>query len=189
LPQSFKFGTVKPEFKFTVSSGLFMLILHVYSEKRLSEQVETWRALRRIRGLFDVLDCRVQFEGDYDQAVLGAWGKEDLIVLEQDIVPSAEMFAELAACKEPWCCFKYQIRYLPGQDPAYWVTHGLGLTKFSVEAQKTARSDLWFHAGDWKWNNLDCRITGLLVKAGLAPHVHGVVRHNRVVDFYESAVS
>jgi len=160
-----------------------MIILHTFSRMRLREQQETWKALSKIRAQNRVIDIHVDGESGYDDALRRVWGKEDLIIVEQDIIPSVSMIRALESCVCDWCAYRYLIHYLNTHDPAYWVTHGLGLTKFSLALQRKFPLELWYHLGEWQWQNLDCRITGLMVQSGLAPHVHGVVKHNRVVDW------
>jgi hypothetical protein len=160
-----------------------MIVLHTFSRMRLREQRETWKALCKIRQQYPVVDVDVSGETDYDDAVRKVWRKDDLIIVEQDIVPSCSQIHVLESCVCDWCVFRYQVRYMDDHDPAYWVTHGLGFTRFSFGLQKRFPADLWFHIKNWSWRNLDSRITELMVQSGLAPHVHGDVKHNRIADW------
>jgi hypothetical protein len=160
-----------------------MITLHTFSRMRLREQRETWKALCKIRRQYSVVDVSVSGVTDYDSAVREFWGRDDLIIIEQDIVPSCSQIRALENCVCDWCAYRYRIRYMDNHDPAYWVTHGLGFTKFNLELQKNYPAELWFHRGNWSWRNLDSRITGLMVQSGLAPHIHGDVKHNRIADW------
>ncbi len=158
-----------------------VLVLHSFSRFRLNEQLETWQALELIRQNFNVIDVFLVDDGDYDKALKNVWEKDSLIVVEQDVVPTVEMVEELFGCADPWCIFEYEIRYMDDKNPPFYPQTGLGLTKFSLNAQHIAGSEKWFGRGPWF--NLDGRVTGALVQAGYRPHVHGKVRHNRIVDW------
>ena len=160
-----------------------MLVLHCFSDKRLSEQEETWLALEEIRRHYLTMDVYVEGAGGYDDALRSIWSRDDLLVIEQDIVPSFGQVQALERCTEAWCACKYEIRYSDDHTPSYEVTHGLGFTRFSLELQRRFPASFWYHTGNWRWQNLDCRITGLMVQSGLAPHVHGDVKHNRIADW------
>lgn len=158
-----------------------MIVLHSYSPFRLSEQVETKEALEVVRQVFPVVDKECSKKMDYDEFLRLFWGKDTIITVEQDIVPSVEMIYSLAECKELWCTYEYFVRYMDDKNPAYAVFYGLGLTKFSKEAQQIASVEKWFGKGEYY--NLDCRISDLLVQNKMSPHIHGQVKHNRLVDW------
>jgi hypothetical protein len=88
---------------------------------------------------------------------------------------------ELADCPGIWCLFKYQVRYLEDKNPPYWILTGFGLTKLDLRIQQVAAPSYWHKKGDW--SNLDSRITGEFIKAGFHQHIHGEVKHNRIVDW------
>jgi hypothetical protein len=157
-----------------------VVVLHSFSRFRFNEQLETWQALEEIRNSFPVVDAFLVDEQDYDKALEGVWGKGDLIVVEQDIVPTVEMIAGLFGCDKPWCIYEYEIRYMDDKNPPFYPQTGLGLTKFSCEAQQISAPERW---GKGPWFNLDGRVTGALIQAGYRPHVHGKVKHNRIVDW------
>jgi hypothetical protein len=158
-----------------------MIILHSFSRFRMNQQLETWQALESVRESFRVVDAFLVDEQDYDKALKDVWGQGDLIVVEQDVVPALEMVESLFGCDKPWCIFDYEIRYMDDKNPPFYPQTGLGLTKFSCDAQRVSASEKWFGSGSWF--NLDGRITGALVQAGYRPHVHGKVKHNRIVDW------
>lgn len=158
-----------------------MLVLHPFSRFRINEQLETWRALEEIREHFRVVDVFLKEAMDYDDVLLRFYGVDDLIVVEQDIVPSVEQIRSLTLCPESWCCCEYTVRYMGDKNPAYNVQTGFGLTKFSLKAQELSPSSVWHGKGEYF--NLDCRVTAPLIQAGLSPHVHGEVKHTRIVDW------
>ncbi len=158
-----------------------VIVLHSFSRFRINDQLETWQALESVREGFAVVDAFLVGEQDYDKALKDVWGKGDLVVVEQDIVPTLEMIASLFGCGEDWCIYEYEIRYMDGKSPPFTVQTGLGLTKLSLKAQRVSALEKWFGRGPWF--NLDGRVTGALVQAGYRPHVHGKVKHNRIVDW------
>jgi hypothetical protein len=96
-------------------------------------------------------------------------------------VPSLEQITELVACPAPWCAFEYCVRYMDDKNPPYWLRGGFGFTKLDLTAQKLAPLSMWYHKGEYF--NVDSRITGSLITYGLSPHVHGKVKHSRIVDW------
>jgi hypothetical protein len=160
-----------------------MIVLHPFSRFRQSEQIETWKALEEIREHFRVIDVFVKDKEDYDDALLHLWGVDDLIIVEQDNVPSLELIRELTQCPNPWCSCWYWTRYMDDKLAAFKGENGFGFTKLSLEAQRLAPAASWYKRDDWAYYNLDSRVTSVLVQKGLAVHVHGEVKHNRAVDW------
>lgn len=158
-----------------------MIILHSFSRFRINEQLETWQALEPIRKSFTVADAFLIEAQDYDDALAKFWGKDAVILVEQDIVPSLKQITELVACPAPWCVFEYCVRYMDDKNLSYKVQTGLGLTKFSLTVQTLSPSSIWHGKGDYF--NLDCRVVNPLIQASLCPHIHGEVKHNRIVDW------
>ncbi len=151
----------------------------------MSEQQETWAALEVIRKEFTVIDVFVNLKGEYDDALKALWtGMEDLLIVEQDIVPSLELVREVAMCKSELCACKYTVSYKDDVLKPYFLAYGFGFTKYSAKVQRDFPVESWFHMGDWDWFNLDSRVNGVLVAKGLAHHGHGEVKHNRVVDYF-----
>jgi hypothetical protein len=157
------------------------VILHPYSQVREEEQAETWRALELLRTKFMVIDRPLSGPSGYDDVLLEYWGKINLVIVEQDVVPRIEQVSELIQCPGIWCCCKYQIRYLDDKNPPYWILTGFGLTKLDLRIQQVAAPSSWHRKGDWR--TLDSRVTGEFIKAGFAQHLHGSVKHNRIVDW------
>lgn len=91
-------------------------ILHVYSNARKKDQRETLRAFKMIDSVYQVEHIHAVKKGDYARAIKRFWGKgHDLIIVEQDIVPTPKQIHELLSCKARLCCFPYLIKAdIPG---------------------------------------------------------------------------
>ena len=117
----------------------------------------------------------------YWREIRARWqGTDDLIIIEQDIEIGPDTVRSLEGCPEDWCCFAYPIFQTKVR-----LKNGLGCTKFSAKAQQavTARKIAEGFAlcatckGQGCWWHLDGRISSLLKREGLQPHVHGNVTH------------
>jgi hypothetical protein len=117
----------------------------------------------------------------YWREIRSRWqGKDDLVIIEQDIEIVPGGVEEMLACDRDWCCYAYTIFRTRTR-----LRYGLGFTKFSAAAQRkvTARriAEGWALCtqcqGRGCWNHLDGRISEQLRKAGMKPHVHGDVKH------------
>lgn len=88
-----------------------MKILHVYSDARKSDQKETWTAFKSIEQTFPVEHVHALKNSDYPNAIKENWGKgEDLIIVEQDIVPTPKHIKDLMSCKCRLCSFPYLVK-------------------------------------------------------------------------------
>ena len=103
-----------------------MIVLHSFSRFRISEQLETWQALERVRQDFLVVDAFLVNDCDYDEALKNVWAKGILIVVEQDIVAAYEMIKSLFSCDEDWCAYEYAVEYRDNKNPTYVAQNGLG---------------------------------------------------------------
>jgi hypothetical protein len=125
---------------------------------------------------------------DYDKFLKDYWGTDDIIVIEQDIVPTVNNIVSLAECKEDWCVCRY-IKDLPTIKlfaPNYEHKHYLGCTKFSKSLQERFPPSVWKVMKEKSsWKNLDVRIRDTLLAAGLDSHVHGEVKHNHIFTLAE----
>jgi len=186
-----------------------MLILHPYSLTRWEEQQETWDALRKIESAnlgIIVKDVRCDGPQDYDKALKRVWGNHNLVICEQDIVPTLEMIQRLASCNEYVCAQAYR---LPLAEYAYPIAHrdydesgtpcyigsskgwadiiGLGLAHFDLMFQ-ILNPDILDNLPPGDWQNLDIRLSKLISEKvtvnkwsrGLGPfHIHyPEVKHN-----------
>jgi hypothetical protein len=84
------------------------------------------------------------------------------IIVEHDIVVTAQVLDDLASCGGKWCAFTYHEEI--GEPVS-----GLGCTKF------VPTIPLYLEAGwgDPIWQNVDTTVAGLLQAAGWRVHEHG----------------
>lgn len=111
-------------------------------------------------------------------------GRDDLIIIEQDIQIYQHTIPEFLYCPEPWCVFPYQVR-----DRETLLDFGLGCTRFRAEAiQAVGIEDILSRHGECDlcngtpgcWRHLDCLIAWAMQAAGIMQCVHwpGVMHHN-----------
>jgi len=96
-----------------------MIIYHPYSvtPETLSRYVETWTALSSISSQVIHKPCLA--ENDYEQGLLELWGKDDICIVEHDIVPTPEMIADLKRCSHPLCAQAYRLSVYNMVDDAF----------------------------------------------------------------------
>ena len=136
---------------------------------------ETSNMLMRIDDEWDNVDVQTIHMNLYDsywQTLGDYWtGVEDIIVVEQDIVPTLDQLNSLLNCTEIWCAYAYE--YMD-------TTHaGLGLCKFSATLQRlypdtireTSKESTDAHPMN-HWCNLDDRIRRVLTRYGVSQHIH-----------------
>lgn len=154
-----------------------MKVIHPYSDARLEEQKETLKVISTLNNVSDikVIDFKCINHNDYEEFLKSVGEQDTLIILEQDIVPTIDMLIELQNCPYDWCAYEYSS----DNSGSYSITHGFGLTKFSLNAQKRASPKLW-KSGTYR--DLDARVTGWLSVLGWHPHIHGKVKHNHKED-------
>lgn len=150
-----------------------LLIVHPFSFDRPKDKKETWDFVTQLRAAgYAVIDREVHRQTYPDQ--LGEyWGEDDLIILEDDKVPTMEDFLELAACPHPACIFPYPSTSWVETTVDDWNKHrpyGLGFVKFSLEVQIEVPLSAW-HRG---FRNTQCdRIIEVPVIAKFGPmHIH-----------------
>jgi hypothetical protein len=111
------------------------------------------------------------------------WGLDNLLIIEQDIVPTIEQIHSMYLCDHDWCCFGYQIKYKDVANAPLNIIYGLGCTKFSLRQQQQYPVEMWYKkTSNWAWYNLDSRIVNPMVSFGCVPFVHGEVKHNRIAE-------
>jgi len=57
------------------------------------------------------------------------WGRDDLLIVEQDIILHADVIPQLEACPEPWCLFPFPHHSRGGG----LMTTGIGCNRFRRE--------------------------------------------------------
>ena len=86
------------------------LILHPFSDTRPAEQIETLAIIKKLSKRYPIKSQLCNPTDDYWKFLLKNWNKDDLIIIEQDIVPTVDMIEELEECIEELCCFPYRLR-------------------------------------------------------------------------------
>lgn len=115
----------------------------------------------------------VEVKGDdgYPRLLKELWGKrEDVLIMEQDILPHASALLDLSICDQPWCAYSYPP--FLGQDlsmPNVIVT--MGCCKISALMQ-AATWECWATWDFPDWRACDQRLTSYARRAGLKPHQH-----------------
>lgn len=95
-----------------------MLIVHPFTvEDKYDTQAATWHFFREHsaeieRKGWSVLHLLCDDDQDremsrYEEGLKAVWGKDDLLIIEQDIVPSMPGISRMAACKQPLCTNDY----------------------------------------------------------------------------------
>lgn len=140
---------------------------------------ETVAALGAWTGTYVTFPLDPDDDGDYART-FAAWTRTrmDLLVIEQDMVPTPGQIDEVLRCPEPWC----QIRYdYPRTEPIA----SLGFCKiagtvFSEHENfgDLASRDKRTKGGLVHWRSLAESVTAQLVRYGYSPHIHsGRVTH------------
>lgn len=99
-----------------------MILIHVYSPDSLFEdrQRQTVEALQHLEPKLIKRGWKIYHieagndkgtESTYERILKKYWGQDDLIVLEQDIVPTFPMLVSLEKCQEPLCAQAYRLRH------------------------------------------------------------------------------
>lgn len=101
---------------------------------------------------------------------------DDLLIVEQDMLPAPGVVEEMQACSHMWCVSPYQCSSQTLDVPL--LTEGLGCTKFAALMKRThphmplvvsCMADHGLPAKDWR--RLDVRIAQVLRGFNFTPHV------------------
>lgn len=119
-----------------------MILLHSYVDADDPRERRTWAWLHRHADLLthasiEVRHVRCKDDGDrevgaYEKAVLDLWGKDDLLFLERDIVPTLPMLMKMLDCPEDVCAQRYNTG-MPDYISAY--VDGIGLTNVVLNSR------------------------------------------------------
>lgn len=128
-----------------------MKILHPYTRLRPLDEQPTWDFLDTLRRNYHIIDWPMGVENRYPrdayvEFIKMFWGTDDLIILEDDKLPTLEDFAELVFCKERFCAFPYPMLNQTETDMDYWREYTpftLGFVKFSKELQLEYPASRW----------------------------------------------
>lgn len=173
-----------------------------YTPAKLHPETAQWAASNNAR-MYDVSSDSTR----YYRALCEWWAEDgDLLIVEHDMLPADGVVEEMLNCSEPWCSSPYQLRIIaaPGlyltmdgitsetfsqkmldhhrSGGDLYCTDALGCTKFSAEL-KARLPELVVESGtvsDWEpyaWRFNDVRISGLLRRDGVTPHLHASSAH------------
>jgi len=115
----------------------------------------------------------------YPQFVKDNWNKEDLIMLEHDIVPTQEQIDALLNCNYDLCNYSYYIPISANNGYGLLDT-GLGLAKFSLNFQRNNNVNEVFNTNTFI--NIDAKVNEYLNAHNYKWHNHGIVKHNHKVE-------
>lgn len=182
------------------------LILHTYTDLRLDDQKETRVQIGFIGDYYGtkVISEKMIAPDDYWSFLLRHWGKEDIIIIEQDVVPSVGKIARIRDCHYKVCTYPhilaagqwsvfdiepqtgrfdtFNLAYFWTMYPRFADGSSLGFIKISLDTQK--RIPLWeYPVAKYEWWYLDSFISWHLKRLHQRVHVHASeVKHNRTVE-------
>jgi hypothetical protein len=89
-----------------------MLILHTTTDARPQDQLETIAAVAEIARCYPVRSYAIPPKDDsaYWRFLLRNWGKDQIVIIEQDIVPTVDRVYELIDCQDDACTVPYDMR-------------------------------------------------------------------------------
>lgn len=173
------------------------IIFHPYSLTRPQEQLETWKVLDCLNRMYPVYHHLCAKPDDYDKGLASRWNKGyDLIIIEQDIVPTLDMIRNLVHFQALIAAQAYYLYTIENEpviahrcytdnmatrwiEPEETQAHliGLGLAYFSKKSQSLV--DLTTLSPNRRWDNLDVRLSQAFYAQGLTFNIHyPVVTHN-----------
>lgn len=183
-------------------------ILHTFTDVRRQDQLETFAELVYIADVYgDKLVQGYMIEpDDYWAFLLRNWGKEDIVIVEQDVVATLANVDELVLCQSKVCTYPYRLadgkwsvfdippetqrqRFnepfsVVYQDPPRRHAGGtsLGFTKLCVCVQvKIPLHEYPYKVYEWWY--LDSFISWHLNRLRQHVHIHSpAVKHNRTPD-------
>lgn len=104
------------------------------------------------------------------------WGKDDLILVEQDKEIYPETLPGLMSCGADWCACTY---WLFPEPHTTLCVGGFGATRFSLEVQQFIAVEEF--AGDG-WLGIDRRFLEALKRHGIGCCLHSQVLHHHVYE-------
>ncbi len=163
-----------------------MIILHPWSSGRTGDKLETWRTVAKARDAgYDIVSRNINRPMDYADLLKEFWGKDDLIVWEDDKVPTMADLKELVECRHAYCCFPHPVSFYFYTPMSLWgrnFPYTLGFVKFSKLVQENVPVSDWLPpdpahpSPGW---GLDRRIEEPMIKRFGPMHLHPrMIRHN-----------
>ena len=158
-----------------------MIILHPWSSGRHNDKLETWDFVARARKAgYEIIDRNINRPMDYPDLLREFWGKDDLVILEDDKVPRLADLKELAECNFSYCAFPYRPSFHFRASMKLWTEHfpySLGFVRFSKEAQVKVPVETWYKEGE-HWG-VDKMIEEPLISHYGPFHIHRrLIKHN-----------
>lgn len=131
-----------------------------------------------------MVDFLTEAKDDYPNLMKSWWGRDDLIVVEQDKVPTMADFDEIVSCPKSHCIFPHHISFYPWTTRRMWTKafpYGLGFVKFNLQIQRDIPVSEWipidFSAG--AVGSLDRSIEEPMTRRFGPMHLHGrFIKHN-----------
>jgi hypothetical protein len=161
-------------------------VLACYVSKSLKR--ETYRALVDYVPIGSLEMVEVSHDvSAYWHEIRKRWnGEDDLLIVEQDNVITAETIPSFNMCDKPWCTYWY-----PGPPGMVdnKLTKSLGCTRFSAELQKAVPYPAITDKEYFIWHMIDARVADALELRGYAPHVHGEVKHLHTYDMTDEEIA
>lgn len=121
---------------------------------------------------FELVDTSAS-DTAYWEAIRDRWGKDNLLIIEQDMQFLPECLFSFEMCREQWCLYDYDILMMDGVTVAPCET-GIGLCRIRKELQESIsfESSIPVH---WGWTDL--WLNTIADVNGLSRHTHGTVKH------------
>lgn len=158
-----------------------MIILHPFSTGEYERKRETWGFVGELKhNGYEVESRNVDGPMDYPDLLKEFWGRDELVILEDDKVPTLADFKELIECKHAYCCFPYPVSMLVFTTMSLWryrFPYSLGFVKFSKVVQQNVPASEWYREG-LHWG-LDGMIERPMIQQYGPFHLHETwIKHN-----------
>ena len=117
-----------------------------YGDRIPRDTAPTWAFLADVGSEVGVIHVKVERDR-YPRQVAEYWGRDDIVYLEDDKLPTAEDLDDILRCPHKFCMFPYPSS-LGGFDTVEkWTAgafpFGLGFCKFTLEAQEACPPSTW----------------------------------------------
>lgn len=162
-----------------------MIILHPWTSGRTEDKLETWRTIAKATdGGYDIVSRNIDAPAAYFDLMKEFWGRDDLIVWEDDKVPTMADLKELVECRHAYCCFPHPVSFYFYTPMSLWTDrfpYSLGFVKFSRLVQEKIPSSTWYKEG--KHFGVDRMIEEPMIGQYGPFHIHKrFIKHNHNRD-------
>ena len=175
------------------------MILCVYKEMERTKP--TLKLLRYFAKDYNIRLIEAKEPDDYDKALKDLWGKDDIIIVEHDMIFHRGQLEEIINCGHYLCAFNYYL-YEPTtglKEPVlahrsigetrrlHWNSTedetadsvGFGMTKISLNFQRDFGAAWDKGTKGTEWKNLDTRFSFYAMKLKIKFDIHkDIVFHN-----------